>query len=443
MAKKNNRDLTGIRKSKEQLKKIAASMNIPYEDSTPLKKKGQITRIFLSYSIHDKEYANKIIELLHSIKSESKIEIQNSGEIEIGEDWSKKIKRMIDSSDVILILLSPDLLASDYINSIEIRKAISLNNAGASIVIPIIVRPCKWRESQLSGLQVFPRDTMPISEAQNLKQVYDELVENLRMVINTSSPIHGIEDELSIEIKVNADFDKFSKKDANSLVKKIKETLALNNAPKVLNVKKGSVKINLELKKEDIEILYDAVAKGQFHNLDIISAEFSYSESKETINIAKDLRPRVFIGSSSEGLEVAEAIQLNLDNLCEVTVWSQGVFGLGDGTLETLVASLKRFDFAIMVLTPDDLTYSRDRLKESPRDNVLFELGLFMGHLGRHRTFIVFNRTSDMKLPSDLAGVSMATFQPHSSGNLEAALGAPCTRIKNAIKTNGRKKNIA
>jgi predicted nucleotide-binding protein len=83
------------------------------------------------------------------------------------------------------------------------------------------------------------------------------------------------------------------------------------------------------------------------------------------------LRPRVFIGSSREGHAIAEAIQLNLDHACEVTIWSQGVFGLGEGTLESLVEKLDSFDFAILVLTNDDVTISREEMKQSPRDNVL------------------------------------------------------------------------
>ena len=79
----------------------------------------------------------------------------------------------------------------------------------------------------------------------------------------------------------------------------------------------------------------------------------------------------MFIGSSAEGLPVAEAIQINLDYACEVTIWSQGVFGLGQGTLEALVDRLDGFDFAALVLTPDDITISRDEELQSPRDNVL------------------------------------------------------------------------
>lgn len=150
-------------------------------------------------------------------------------------------------------------------------------------------------------------------------------------------------------------------------------------------------------------------------------------------------RPTVFLGSSAEGLQIAEAIQMNLDYTCDTTIWSQGVFGLGQGTLEALVDSLESFDFAILILTPDDLVESRTVTKQSPRDNVLLELGLFTGALGRRRTFIVYDRIADIKIPSDLAGVTSATYQPRSNGNIQAALGAASTQIKGAISQLGRR----
>jgi hypothetical protein len=113
------------------------------------------------------------------------------------------------------------------------------------------------------------------------------------------------------------------------------------------------------------------------------------------------------------------------------------VFGLSQGTLESLVGALDDFDFAVLVLTPDDLLTSRDQTTPAPRDNVLFELGLFMGALGRQRTYVLYDRTSTIKLPSDLAGVSAATYEPHSNGNLEAALGAAATRIEDRVQKLG------
>ena len=149
------------------------------------------------------------------------------------------------------------------------------------------------------------------------------------------------------------------------------------------------------------------------------------------------VRPSVFVGSSSEGLRIAQAIQVVLDPVCEVEIWSQGVFGLTQGTLESLVLALERFDFAVLVLTADDLTISRGTEQPVARDNVLFELGMFVGGLSRDRTFMLYDRTHPPALPTDLAGVTAATFEPHSSGNLQAALGAACTRIQTAIERLG------
>jgi predicted nucleotide-binding protein len=128
------------------------------------------------------------------------------------------------------------------------------------------------------------------------------------------------------------------------------------------------------------------------------------------------LRPLVFVGSSSEGRDVADAIQLNLDRDCEVVVWDQGVFGLSQGTLEALVETAEQFDVAILVVTPDDLIESRGTSQQAPRDNVLIEIGLFVGTLGREQTFVVFERNANVKLPSDLAGVTLAGFQRPVAG---------------------------
>jgi predicted nucleotide-binding protein len=144
-------------------------------------------------------------------------------------------------------------------------------------------------------------------------------------------------------------------------------------------------------------------------------------------------KPRVFIGSSSEGLGIAEHLQLGLSHSTEATIWSQGVFGLSKGNLENLVKAASDFDFAILVLTPDDLTTKRGKTENSPRDNVLFETGLFMGALGREKTFMVYCRDEAIDLPTDLAGVSAATFARRSDDNMTAALGPVCTALKRAM----------
>src|SRR5438067_3266019 len=108
--------------------------------------------------------------------------------------------------------------------------------------------------------------------------------------------------------------------------------------------------------------------------------------------------PSLFIGSSSEGLHVAERLQQVLEPHVEATIWSQGVFGLGGGTLETLVDQAARFDYAALVVTPDDTGTKRGVSRAVARDNVLLEIGLFIGILGRFRTFLVLPRKSEVDL---------------------------------------------
>jgi predicted nucleotide-binding protein len=90
-------------------------------------------------------------------------------------------------------------------------------------------------------------------------------------------------------------------------------------------------------------------------------------------------KPTMFIGSSTTSLRVAKALAEELEGCVEVTVWNEGIFDLNRGVLEDLLKKLDEFDFAILVLAPDDMTESKGDTKQSPRDNVLFECGLFMG----------------------------------------------------------------
>lgn len=80
-----------------------------------------------------------------------------------------------------------------------------------------------------------------------------------------------------------------------------------------------------------------------------------------------ELLPSVFIGSSTEGLDVAREVELQLQRDAVTTIWKDGVFGLSSGTLESLMQVLEQFDFAVMVLSPDDLLESRNQSYESPR----------------------------------------------------------------------------
>ena len=147
------------------------------------------------------------------------------------------------------------------------------------------------------------------------------------------------------------------------------------------------------------------------------------------------MKPQMFVGSSVEGLEIANALQSNLQRVVDSTVWTQGVFGLGETTLQSLLKQASRADFAAFVMSPDDVTKLRGRNVKSARDNVVLELGLFAGALGSRRVFFVMPRDKNFHLPTDLHGINAATYEPGShSGNLTAALGVASSDIATAIK---------
>ena len=149
-------------------------------------------------------------------------------------------------------------------------------------------------------------------------------------------------------------------------------------------------------------------------------------------------KPALFVGSSSEGLEFARAVRSLLDEDAEVTLWKEGLFDVGSTFIDSLIKALPRFDFAALILTGDDLLTSREVTVLGPRDNVLFELGLFMGRLGRERTFVVRARGDQIKIPSDLAGLTSATYDwPRADGNHQAAVGPACDNIRKMIHTLG------
>ena len=147
-------------------------------------------------------------------------------------------------------------------------------------------------------------------------------------------------------------------------------------------------------------------------------------------------KPRLFIGSSTEHLQLAYAIQENLEHDCESTVWTQGIFSLTEYALESLISQLKTSDYGVFILTPDDVTQIRGEKRATARDNVVFELGLFIGGLGRERTFFVVPRdVDDLHLPTDLLGISTADYDPiRSDDNEVAALGAACNKIRREIR---------
>jgi predicted nucleotide-binding protein len=154
---------------------------------------------------------------------------------------------------------------------------------------------------------------------------------------------------------------------------------------------------------------------------------------------SKRARPRLFIGSTTEALQIAKEVQTELDHDIQATVWTQSLFTPGDATWSRLVDMARtQFDFALFVFSDDDIVESRGAATRAPRDNVLLEYGLFVGSVGPDRTFFLFNRDHRPKIASDLAGVTALEYGDRDDGNLQAAVAPACNRLIQQCKKLGR-----
>ena len=147
-------------------------------------------------------------------------------------------------------------------------------------------------------------------------------------------------------------------------------------------------------------------------------------------------KPSVFIGSSVKAVPVAKAVQAELaaDFRCEV--WTQGTFVPSQSTLNGLLDATRRFDVGVFIFCCDDVRLAGRARQYIPRDNVLFECGLFFGALGQGASFFFVPRGGPVVvLPSDLAGITQLVYdEPDVEyGNLRAAIGPACYQLRRAL----------
>jgi hypothetical protein len=144
------------------------------------------------------------------------------------------------------------------------------------------------------------------------------------------------------------------------------------------------------------------------------------------------VNPRIFIGSASEDLPIANAVFAELEDASDPLVWDQGIFGPSSYLLEELEQVVKSFDYAVLVLGPTDQRMSRGDTSLVPRDNVVAELGFFMGALGRRNVFMLTPRNGDLALPTDFLGLITLSYNSRVD-NLRAAVRTACSTIKDRV----------
>jgi TIR domain/NB-ARC domain len=143
----------------------------------------QPVEVFFSYSHKDEKLRDELETHLAMLKREGVIRGWHDRKITAGKGWDGKIHEKLDASDIILLLVSANFLASDYCFENEVGRAIDRHEAGKACVIPIILRPCDWTRALFSSLQALPKNAKPITRWTNRDEAFLDVAEGIRRAV--------------------------------------------------------------------------------------------------------------------------------------------------------------------------------------------------------------------------------------------------------------------
>jgi hypothetical protein len=155
-----------------------------------------MAKVFFSYSHHDEQYRDQLEAHLASLRHEGKIESWHDRRLLAGSEFGSEIDQQINDADIILLLVSANFLNSKYCYSIEMARALERHSKGEAHVIPVIVKPCDWESTPLTGLLAIPRDGKAITTWPNFDEAFTDVAKQIRRVVNeinasTSSPMEA------------------------------------------------------------------------------------------------------------------------------------------------------------------------------------------------------------------------------------------------------------
>ncbi len=147
-------------------------------------------RVFCCYAREDQKFLRDLRKHLMPLERSGLVTVQTDADVDPGEEWRQEIDHYLDTADIILLLISPSFMTSDYCFN-ESQKAITRHKQERARVIPIIIRPTNWQSSPLGELQCLPKDGKPVSTAQNTDTILLTITEEIRMLVQKlSTTIH-------------------------------------------------------------------------------------------------------------------------------------------------------------------------------------------------------------------------------------------------------------
>lgn len=139
-----------------------------------------MVKVFVSYAHRDEELRNQLGVHLEILRREGVIEPWHDRRIGAGRDVHAEISDSLETADLVLLLVSPDFLASDYCSEVEMKRALARNLEGTARVIPVILRPCDWQRSPFGSLRATPTDGHPISKSPDRDEAFLQVSRDIR-----------------------------------------------------------------------------------------------------------------------------------------------------------------------------------------------------------------------------------------------------------------------
>jgi len=137
-------------------------------------------RVFISYAHADETFREQLDKQLSILKRAGIVETWHDRRLVAGEEWNHGIKSELERADIILLLVSPDFIASDYINDIEIARAMQRHESGLACVIPVILRHCAWNLTTFAKLQALPKNAKPVARWADIDEALLDVVNGIK-----------------------------------------------------------------------------------------------------------------------------------------------------------------------------------------------------------------------------------------------------------------------
>ena len=141
-------------------------------------------RIFISYAHLDEDLKKELDKYLKVLKRSSKVQVWNDRELIGGQEWDQTIMSELNKANIILLLISVDFNASDFIWEKELASAMQRHEEGTAHVVPIILRRCEWRSMPYAKLQALPRNATPVTEYPNRDAAFTEIAVGIEKLVD-------------------------------------------------------------------------------------------------------------------------------------------------------------------------------------------------------------------------------------------------------------------